>query len=106
MRSNLVKFDKPVLTNEIEYDLINSSQKQNLHRIVLNKLSDILNKDINKGLGMLEQMLNTEEIDAFKLELQSKLSSKKKLDDKSISYKGRFKTLKSCFEGLPADNIL
>jgi len=106
MRSNLIKFGKPVLTNEIEYDSINSSQKQSLHKIVFDKLSGILNQDINKGLSMIEQLISKEEMEAFRSDLESKFSSKQTNEYQSINTSRRLKTLKSCFEGLPADSIL
>ena len=106
MRSNVIKFGKPVLTNEIEYDSINTSQKQSLHKIVFDKLSGILNQDIHKGLTMIEQLISKEEMDIFRLELDSKFLSKEANEYQSINFNRRLKTLKSCFEELPADSIL
>jgi hypothetical protein len=106
MRSNLIKFDKPVLTNEIEYDSINTSQKQSLHKIVLDKLSVILNQDIDKGLSMIEQLISKDEMDVFRSELEAKFSSKQEKEYQSANFNRRLKTLRSCFEGLPADSIL
>ena len=106
MRSNVIKFGKPVLTNEIEYDSISTSQKQNLHKIVFDKLSGILNQDINKGLTMIEQLISKEEMDIFRLELDSEFLSKEANEYQSINFNRRLKTLKSCFEELPADSIL
>jgi hypothetical protein len=106
MRSNVVKFDKLDLTNEIESNSINLSQKQSLNKMILDKLSVILSQDINKGLKMLEQFTSKEEMVAFRSELETKISSKQKGSYQSISNKGRLNTLKSCFEGLAADSIL
>ena len=106
MHSNVIKFGKPVLTNEIEYDSINTSQKQSLHKIVFDKLSGILNQDIHKGLTMIEQLISKEEMDVFRSELDSKFLSKQTDEYQSVNYKRRLKTLKSCFEELPADSIL
>ena len=106
MRSNLIKFGKPVLTNEIEYDSINTSQKQSLHKMVLDKLSVILNQDINKGLTMIEQLISKEEMDVFRSELDTKFSSKQANEYQSANYNRRLETLRACFEGLPADSIL
>ncbi len=106
MRSNVVKFDKLDLTNKIESHSINLSQKQSLNKMILDKLSVILNQDTNKGLKMLEQFISEEEMFTFKSELEAKISSKAGIEYQAISNNGRFKTLKSCFEGLPADNSI
>lgn len=106
MRSNLIKFDKPDLTNEIDCDSINTNQKQNLHKLLLNKLSGILNKDLNKGIDIIEQLLDKEESEAFRLELNSKFSSVSKATHHSMNYNRRIKSLKSCFESLPAGSVL
>lgn len=106
MHSNVVKFDKLDLTNEIESNSINLSQKQSLNKMILNKLSTILGQDINKGLKMVEQFISEEEMVAFRSELKTKISSKQKVTYQTISNKGRLNTLKSCFEGIPADSIL
>tara|TARA_R110001583_G_scaffold4430_1_gene25640 strand:- start:8765 stop:9085 length:321 start_codon:yes stop_codon:yes gene_type:complete len=106
MRSNVVKFDKLDLTNEIESNSINLSQKQSLNKMILDKLSVILGQDINKGLKMLEQFTSKEEMVTFRSELETQISSKQKVAYQSISNNGRLNNLKSCFEGLPADSIL
>ncbi|MCZ4693808.1 hypothetical protein DWB61_09650 [Ancylomarina euxinus] len=106
MRSNLIKFGKPVLTNEIEYDSINTSQKQSLHKMVLDKLSVILNQDIDKGLKLIEQLISKEEMSVFRSELDAKFSSKQTKEYQSVNFNKRLKTLRSCFEGLSADSIL
>ncbi len=106
MQSNLVKFDKSDLTNEIDCDSINANQKQNLHKLLLSKLSGILNEDLNKGISMIEQLLSKDEAEAFKLELNSKFSSKSETTHYSMNYSRRIKSLKSCFDSLPADSVL
>jgi len=106
MRSNVIKLAKLDLTNEIESNSINLSQKQSLNKMILDKLSVILSQDINKGLKMLEQFISKEEMIAFRYELENKISSKQRVDYQTISNKGRFETLKSCFEGLSADSVL
>ncbi|RXQ89836.1 hypothetical protein EO244_13720 [Ancylomarina salipaludis] len=106
MRSNVIKFGKPVLTNEIESNSINTSQKQSLHKMILDKLSGILNQDIDKGLRLIEQLISKEEMDVFRSELELKFSSKQTTEYQTVNYNRRLKTLRSCFEGLSADSIL
>ena len=106
MHSNLIKFGKPVLTNEIEYDSIDTSQKQSLHKIVLDKLSVILNQDISKGLSMIEKLISEEEMAVFRSELETKFSSKQANEYQTADFNRRLETLRSCFEGLSADSIL
>ena len=106
MRSNVIKFDKPVSTNEIECDSMNNSQKQNLQKLIFNKLSGILNQDINKGLAMVEQLISKDDMEIFRSELQSEIAPKYNKEYQSANYNKRLKTLRSCFEGLTADSIL
>jgi len=106
MHSNVIKFDKSATTNSIEYNSINTSQKQNIKKLILNKISGILNQDIDKGLAMIEHLLSQKELDCFKSELQEEFKPQYSKENQSINYNRRLKTLKSCFEGLPADNIL
>lgn len=106
MQSNLVKFDKSDLTNEIDCDSINENQKQNLHKLLLNKLSGILKEDLNKGINMIEKLLSKEETEAFRLELNSKISLESKATHHPMNYSRRIKSLKSCFESLPAGSVL
>ena len=105
MHSNVIKFGKTVLTNEVEYNSINTSQKQSLHKIVFDKLSVILNQDIDKGLSMIEQLISKDEMDIFKSELETKFSSNREEEYGSDNYNKRLKTLRSCFEGLSADSL-
>jgi len=106
MRSNVVKFDKLDLSNEIESNSISLSQKQSLNKMILNRLSIILGQDINKGLKMIEQLTSKEEMNIFKSELEMQISSTQKVDYKSLCKKRHLSSLRSCFEGLSADSIL
>lgn len=106
MRSNVIKFDKLDLTNEIESDSIDLSQKKSLNKMILDELSVILGQDINKGLKMVEQFISEEEMVAFRSKLENKISSKQKVSYEAISNQRHLNNLKSCFEGLSADSIL
>jgi len=104
MRSNLIKFDKPALTNEFEIISNNKRMKQSLHKLMLDKLSGILSQDTDKGMALIEQLLSKEEMEDFRSDIKSKLS--KASLSQSVNYNRRLDTLKSSFEGLSADSIL
>ena len=108
MRSNLIKFDKPTLTNEFENISSNNSQKQSLLKLMLDKLSGIISQDPNKGLALIEQLLTKEEMEGFMSDIKTKFSREftNANQNQSVNYNKRINTLKSCFEGLSADSIL
>ncbi len=106
MQSNLIKFDKIDLSNQIDCDSIDLNQKQNLHKLLVNKLSGILKEDLNAGINMIEKMLKKDEFEAFKTELNSKLYSDSKATHHSMNYSRRIKSLKSCFDSLSAGSVL
>ncbi|MRT94173.1 hypothetical protein [Ancylomarina sp. 16SWW S1-10-2] len=106
MRSNVIKFDKLDLTNGIESDSINLSQKKSLNKMILDELSVILGQDINKGLKMIEQFISNEEMVAFKSKLENQISTKQEVSYEAISNKRHLNNLKSCFEGISSDSIL